>query len=137
MTANDLLIKNARIIDPASGTDKIGDILIEGGIIKQLGVNITAPALQTVDATGLIACPGFIDLHCHLRQPGNENKETIASGSAAASRGGFTTICCMPNTNPTAGQRSPYQLCVKHCCHRGAQYYDPADRMHNQKACRG
>lgn len=100
MTANDLLIKNARIIDPASGTDKIGDILIEGGIIKQLGVDITAPALQTVDATGLIACPGFIDLHCHLRQPGNENKETIASGSAAASRGGFTTICCMPNTIP-------------------------------------
>jgi dihydroorotase len=100
VTANDLLIKNARIIDPASGTDKIGDILIEDGIIKQLGVDIAAPALQIIDASGLIACPGFIDLHCHLRQPGNENKETIASGAAAASRGGFTTICCMPNTIP-------------------------------------
>ncbi|MCX6006628.1 MAG: dihydroorotase [Chloroflexi bacterium] len=100
MTANDLLIINARIIDPASSIDETGDILISGGVIKQIGPNLTGPALRTIDATGLIACPGFIDLHCHLRQPGYENKETIASGAAAASRGGFTTICCMPNTNP-------------------------------------
>jgi len=100
VTANDLLIKNARIIDPASSTDETGDILISGGVIKQIGPNLVGPALKTIDATGLIACPGFIDLHCHLRQPGYENKETIASGSAAASRGGFTTVCCMPNTNP-------------------------------------
>ena len=100
MTANDLLIKNARIIDPASSTDEPGDILISGGVIIQIGPNLAGPALRTIDATGLIACPGFIDLHCHLRQPGYENKETIASGAAAASRGGFTTICCMPNTNP-------------------------------------
>jgi dihydroorotase len=100
VTANDLLIKNARIIDPATSIDKTGDILISDGVIKQIGPNLSSPALITIDATGLIACPGFIDLHCHLRQPGHENKETIASGSAAASRGGFTTICCMPNTNP-------------------------------------
>jgi dihydroorotase len=100
VTANDLLIKNARIIDPASSTDEPGDILISGGVIIQIGPNLAGPALRTIDATGLIACPGFIDLHCHLRQPGYENKETIASGAAAASRGGFTTICCMPNTNP-------------------------------------
>ena len=100
MTANDLLIKNARIIDPANSIDETGDILISGGIIKQIGSNLAGSALRTIDATGLIACPGFIDLHCHLRQPGYENKETIASGAAAASRGGFTTICCMPNTNP-------------------------------------
>lgn len=100
MTVSDLLIRNARIIDPASGTDKTGDILIADGTIKKLGVNIPEPAFQIIDAAGLIACPGFVDLHCHLRQPGNENKETIASGAAAASHGGFTTICCMPNTNP-------------------------------------
>jgi dihydroorotase len=98
--ANDLLIKNVRIIDPASSIDKTGDIFISGGVIKQIGPNLSCSASSTIDATGLIACPGFIDLHCHLRQPGYENKETIASGAAAASRGGFTTICCMPNTNP-------------------------------------
>jgi dihydroorotase len=98
--ANELLIRNARIIDPASGMDQFRDILIAGGVIKQVGVKLTGTAAQMIDATGLIASPGFIDLHCHLRQPGQENKETIATGSAAASRGGFTTICCMPNTNP-------------------------------------
>ena len=100
MTVNDLLIKNARIIDPASGMDETGDILISGKVIKQIGANLNASATNTIDASGLIACPGFIDLHCHLRQPGYENKETIASGAAAACHGGFTTICCMPNTNP-------------------------------------
>jgi len=97
---NNLLIKNARLIDPAAGLDESGDILIEGGVIVKTGKDIAAPGATVIDATGLIACPGFIDLHCHLRQPGYEDKETIASGSAAAARGGFTTICCMPNTNP-------------------------------------
>jgi len=97
---NNLLIKNARIIDPATGLDESGDILIAGPVILQTGKDIAAPGAAVIDATGLIACPGFIDLHCHLRQPGYEDKETIASGAAAAARGGFTTICCMPNTNP-------------------------------------
>ena len=100
MKRNALLIKNARIIDPANDVDEIGSILIKDGIIQQTGHNITESAPQVVDATGLVACPGFIDLHCHLREPGYEEKETVASGAAAASRGGFTTICCMPNTNP-------------------------------------
>ena len=100
MKENNLLIKNARMIDPAGGLDESGDILIEGGVIVKTGKNIAAPLATVIDATGLIACPGFIDLHCHLRQPGYEDKETIASGAAAAARGGFTTIYCMPNTNP-------------------------------------
>lgn len=100
MKKNALLIKNARIIDPAHDIDEIGSILIKDGIIQQTGSNITESAPQVIDATGLVACPGFIDLHCHLREPGFEEKETVASGAAAASRGGFTTICCMPNTNP-------------------------------------
>jgi len=97
---NNLLIKNARLIDAAAGLDESGDILIEGGVIVKTGKDIAAPGATVIDASGLIACPGFIDLHCHLRQPGYEDKETIASGAAAAARGGFTTICCMPNTNP-------------------------------------
>ncbi len=100
MTNNRLLIKNARIIDPSSDVDDIGDILIDEGKIAKTGKGISAAGAKTVDASGLIACPGFIDLHCHLRQPGYENKETIASGAAAAARGGYTIICCMPNTNP-------------------------------------
>ena len=100
MKRKGLLIKNARIIDPGNNIDEIGSILIEDGIIQQTGNNITESAPQVIDATGLVACPGFIDLHCHLREPGFEEKETLASGAAAASRGGFTTICCMPNTNP-------------------------------------
>ncbi len=100
MKNNNLLIKNARIIDPAAGIDETGDILITEGKISKTGKNISATGVAAIDASGLIACPGFIDLHCHLRQPGYENKETIATGAAAAARGGYTTICCMPNTNP-------------------------------------
>jgi dihydroorotase len=100
MNQKSLLVKNARIIDPANNTDKTGDILIENTTIAQTGERIECATAPTIDASGLVACPGFIDLHCHLREPGYEEKETIASGSEAAARGGFTTICCMPNTNP-------------------------------------
>jgi len=95
-----LLIKNARIIDPANGIDESGDILIADGKILRTGTDIAAAGATVIDASGLTACPGFIDLHCHLRQPGYEEKETIASGAAAAARGGYTTVCCMPNTSP-------------------------------------
>ncbi|MDD5647446.1 MAG: amidohydrolase family protein, partial [Dehalococcoidia bacterium] len=100
MKDSSLLIKNARIIDPATDAEETGDILIAEGKISKTGNDISAAGAATIDASGLIACPGFIDLHCHLRQPGYENKETIATGAAAAARGGYTTICCMPNTNP-------------------------------------
>src|SRR4030042_6586305 len=98
-----LLISGGRIIDPGQGIDKVADLLITKGKITWMGDKGTAPSqpdLTTVDATGLIVCPGFIDLHCHLREPGFEAKETIATGTRAAAAGGFTTICCMPNTNP-------------------------------------
>jgi len=96
-----LLLQGGRIIDPSQGLDEIGSLLIADGKISWLGE--TSPPdsdYDVLDAGGLIVCPGFIDLHCHLRQPGFEEKETIASGSRAAARGGFTAICCMPNTNP-------------------------------------
>lgn len=98
-----LLIYGGRIIDPSLGIDEIGSLLITEGKISWLGRGGATPPQLDYDvlhAQGLIVCPGFIDLHCHLREPGFEEKETIATGSRAAARGGFTTICCMPNTNP-------------------------------------
>src|SRR5512137_2416681 len=98
-----ILIQNARIIDPAEKIDQTGSLLIEGGKIAWLGKAGQKPPANdflVIKAENLIACPGFIDLHCHLRDPGFEEKETIATGTLAAARGGFTTVCCMPNTDP-------------------------------------
>ena len=95
-----LLIKGGRVVDPASGTDAILDVLIEDGWISAVGGVVDTGVDRTIDASGLVVAPGFIDMHVHLREPGYENKETILTGARAAARGGFTTICCMPNTNP-------------------------------------
>jgi len=94
-----LLVKGGRVIDPGSGLDKQADILIEGEKIVGVDQNISADA-EVLDASGKIVCPGFIDIHVHLREPGFEYKEDIATGTRAAAAGGFTTVCCMPNTNP-------------------------------------
>ena len=93
-----LVIKSGRVIDPAQGLDEALDVLIQDGRIAKLGKGLNGE--ETVDARGKIVCPGFIDMHTHLREPGREDEETIASGSAAAAAGGFTAICCMANTNP-------------------------------------
>ncbi len=93
-----LVIKNGRVIDPASGRDAVADVLIEDGVIRGIDTGLSAP--EMIDATGLIVAPGFIDMHVHLREPGFEHSETIESGSRAAAAGGFTSICPMPNTLP-------------------------------------
>ena len=95
-----LLIKNGRVLDPATRTDALLDVLLEGERISRVGANLSAPDAEVFDATGLIVAPGFIDLHCHLREPGQELSETIETGTRSAARGGFTTVCCMPNTVP-------------------------------------
>lgn len=99
-----LLIRGARILDQSLGMDQTGDLLIMDGLVKRVGDTVRdgdiPPNCRIVAGDGLVACPGFIDLHTHLREPGYEDKETIATGSLAAARGGFTTVCCMPNTNP-------------------------------------
>ncbi len=95
-----LLIKNGRLVDPASGTDETLDLLIEDGKFAAIEKSITARGAEVFDATGLVVAPGFIDMHVHLREPGFERKETIASGLAAALAGGFTGVACMPNTDP-------------------------------------
>jgi dihydroorotase len=95
-----LLIKNGRVVDPASRTESALDILIDGEKILRLGPSLAADGAEIFNATGLIVAPGFIDLHCHLREPGQELSETIETGARAAARGGFTAICPMPNTQP-------------------------------------
>lgn len=95
-----LLIKNGRVIDPASGHDAIADVLIEDGVIAGIGANLTASGAKVIDASGLIVAPGFIDMHVHLREPGFEHAETIETGARAAAAGGFTSVCPMPNTSP-------------------------------------
>jgi len=96
-----ILLTNGRVIDPLTGLDAVGDVLVVDGRVAAIGHD--APQLagaQVVDCAGLVVTPGFVDLHCHLREPGQEHKETLASGLAAAAAGGFTTVCCMPNTTP-------------------------------------
>lgn len=96
-----ILIKNGRVIDPANVTDETRDILINNGIVEESAKDIRAGHVdKTIDASGKWVVPGLIDLHVHLREPGYEHKETIATGSRSGALGGFTTICCMPNTNP-------------------------------------
>ena len=99
-----ILIAGGKVIDPANGRDGAFDVLIADGEIKAVDRSIPADALdgdaRVIQADGLVVSPGFIDIHTHLREPGFEYKETIATGAAAAARGGFTTICAMPNTDP-------------------------------------
>ena len=97
---NDWLIKGARVIDPANGLDAVRDLLIQGGKVAGIGESLSCEDIPTIDAAGLTVTPGFVDLHCHLREPGFEYKETIATGARAAVRGGFTTVCSMANTDP-------------------------------------
>ncbi|NNE44893.1 MAG: dihydroorotase [Gemmatimonadetes bacterium] len=96
-----ILIKGGRVIDPATGTDDVRDVLVEDGVIVAVDRNIEADDARTVDASGLAVAPGLVDMHVHFREPGYEYKEDIASGSRSAASGGFTTVACMPNTNPS------------------------------------
>ena len=105
-----MLIKGGQVIDPGRVNQK-ADVLIEDGKIQAIDSNLFATlanpeSVEVIDATGLIVCPGFIDLHVHFREPGFEYKETIATGVASAIAGGFTTVCCMPNTNPVNDSQS-------------------------------
>lgn len=96
-----ILIRNGRVLDPASGRDEQADVLIHGGRIARIGRRLDAPGeAEVIDAGGCLVTPGLVDPHVHLREPGGEHKETIATGTRAAVAGGFTTVCCMPNTSP-------------------------------------
>lgn len=128
-----ILITQGHIIDPSQGIDGIGDIYIEGGKIKELRVRSKeqrakskeqspgeeAREIQTIDARGLTIFPGFVDMHVHLREPGFEYKETIRTGTLAAIKGGFTTVCCMPNTNPVNDHASVTEFIMRKAVQEG------------------
>ena len=99
---NKILLKGGRVIDPSRGYDMVGDVLIDGGVIAAVAESISAEDAEVIDVSKKIVAPGLIDIHCHLREPGFERKETIATGTMAAAAGGFTSVMAMPNTNPVA-----------------------------------
>jgi dihydroorotase len=107
-----ILIRGGRVIDPASGLDDVRDVLVEDGVIAEVAASITADARE-IDARGLVVAPGFVDIHTHLRDPGLEYKEDIESGTRAAARGGFTTACAMPNTQPAMDTRSVIEYVLR------------------------
>ena len=114
-----LLIKNGRVIDPATKTDATLDVLLDGDRISKVGANLSAQGAEVFDAKGLIVAPGFIDIHCHLREPGQELSETIETGTKSAARGGFTAVCCMPNTLPVNDNASVTRGIVERAAAQG------------------
>lgn len=104
-----LWIKNARVIDPAARRDTVGDLFLVDGKIAAAPSAATKKRAQVIDARGLVACPGLVDIHVHFREPGQTHKETIATGSHCAAAGGFTTVVCMPNTSPVADNAGTIQ----------------------------
>lgn len=110
----DVLLKGGRLLDPSTRTDAVGDILLRDGKIESIGGNLNAPDGATiVDCTGKVVSPGFIDVHCHLREPGREDVETIATGARAAAAGGFTAVCAMPNTDPVTDNQAAIGFVLK------------------------
>jgi dihydroorotase len=111
--SGDLLIRGGRIVDPATGFDEVADLLLARGVIARIGAGLRSEeGVRVLDAAGWLVFPGFIDLHAHLREPGREQAETIATGLAAAAAGGFTAVCVMPNTNPVIDNRAIAEFVV-------------------------
>jgi dihydroorotase len=112
-----LAIRGGRVIDPGGGIDTVVDLLIEDGRVSSFGD--TSLADETIDASGLTVCPGFVDIHTHLREPGFEHKETIETGTMAAARGGFTTVCAMPNTDPPTDSAGAVEFILRRAAEAG------------------
>jgi dihydroorotase len=115
-----ILLQGGRLLCPASGLDETGDLLIEDQNIAQIGGSIKAGDAQVIPCGGLVVSPGLIDVHVHLRQPGHEYKETIASGTAAAAAGGFTAVACMPNTSPVNDSRAVTDFILETAAREGS-----------------
>lgn len=123
-TNHPILLENGRLVDPANGVDRIGDLLIIDGICRTPPPQGSLPPeTERIDLTGLWLLPGLIDMHVHLREPGEEYKETIASGTAAAAAGGFTAVACMPNTKPVLDSESSISLVVERAKGASARVY--------------
>jgi dihydroorotase len=114
-----LLLKNGRVVDPATGLDEVADIIIRDGVIVEIGDDLTIPKGETLDISEKIVLPGLVDIHTHLREPGREDKETVASGTAAAAHGGFTAVCAMPNTSPVCDTGSKVRFLIERAAAEG------------------
>ncbi|HEX7595683.1 MAG TPA: amidohydrolase family protein, partial [Gemmatimonadaceae bacterium] len=109
-----LLLRGGTLLDPSQRLNEIGDVLITDGAISGVGTKLAAPdEAEIIDCAGLIVSPGFIDVHCHLREPGREDVETIATGARAAAAGGFTAVCAMPNTDPVTDNQAAVGFIVR------------------------
>lgn len=113
-TTGSLLLRGARLLDPSTSLDETGDLLLDSGKIESCGGNIAGPdGITVIDCAGMIVCPGLIDVHCHLREPGREDVETIATGARAAAAGGFTAVCAMPNTDPVTDNQAAVGFIIR------------------------
>ena len=110
----DILLRGGRLLDPSTNVDAVGDLLLRGGRVESAGGRIASPDGATiVECAGQVVAPGFIDVHCHLREPGREDVETIATGARAAAAGGFTAVCAMPNTDPVTDNQAAVGFVLK------------------------
>ncbi len=114
-----LLLKNGRVLDPSVGLDAICDVIIRDGRIVEIGEDLSIPKGITVECAEKIVVPGLVDVHTHLREPGYEYKEDVASGTRAAAHGGFTAVCAMPNTNPVCDEGAAVRFLVERAAERG------------------
>ena len=131
-----LLIKNGRIVDPVNHVDQVADLLIEDGKVMQIAQEIpVTPDTEAIDAAGQWVVPGFIDVHTHLREPGFEYKETIRTGTLSAAAGGFTTICCMPNTRPVNDSQAVTEFILRKAATEGMVNVLPVGAI--TKGCQG
>jgi dihydroorotase len=115
-----LLLRNARMVDPALGLDSVGDIIIRDGLIAEIGTDLKIAKGETVDCSEKVVLPGLADVHTHLREPGREDEESVYSGTRAAAHGGFTAVCAMPNTDPVADEGSSVRFLRERAAAEGA-----------------
>ena len=109
-----LLLRGGRVVDPSQDQDGLTDLLLLDGKIAGLGASLAAPdGADIIDVSGKVVAPGLVDVHVHLREPGNESAETIATGARAAAAGGFTSVCAMPNTDPVVDNEAAVGFAVK------------------------
>lgn len=115
-----LLLKNGRVVDPAAGLDEVCDVLVEDGVIAEVGRDLSLADGEMIDCTQKVVLPGLVDAHTHLREPGREDEETVASGTRAAAHGGFTAVCAMANTDPVCDTAAGVRFLAERARERGA-----------------